>query len=282
MVFGTSLSVHRQRTNKLSIVKQTKTDKTMAKYEIIDGVGIIPDGEYEVESDAFKGCADLKSVVIPDSVTEIGVDSFRNCTSLTSVVIPKNLSSIFLRTFAGCPNLKDVKVVAENPWFDSREGCNAIISTKSNELVMGFSSTVIPDSVVKICSSAFEDCTGLTSIFIPASVKEIDGNAFSGCVDLESVEIAEGGITKIGLGAFSGCEKLKSIVIPDGVTEIDLFTFSKCYALRSITLPVGVEKINEGFSESKELEAIYVPAGTVEYYRERLSKELHDKIVELK
>ena len=41
----------------------------MAKYEIKDGAGIIPEGTIEIETDAFAGCVDLKSITIPSSVT---------------------------------------------------------------------------------------------------------------------------------------------------------------------------------------------------------------------
>ena len=44
----------------------------MAKYEIIDGVGIIPQGITTIGYEAFKYCKDLKTIIIPDSVTTIG------------------------------------------------------------------------------------------------------------------------------------------------------------------------------------------------------------------
>lgn len=42
----------------------------MAKYEIKDGVGIIPEGTTKVETGAFEECSDLKSIVIPNLVGE--------------------------------------------------------------------------------------------------------------------------------------------------------------------------------------------------------------------
>ena len=51
----------------------------MAKFEIKDGVAIIPEGTTEIEQSAFEDCASLKSVSIPNSVTSIGDNAFANC-----------------------------------------------------------------------------------------------------------------------------------------------------------------------------------------------------------
>ena len=51
----------------------------MAKYEVKDGVGIIPEGTTMIEKSAFENRSDLKSIVIPNSVTVIGQDAFRVC-----------------------------------------------------------------------------------------------------------------------------------------------------------------------------------------------------------
>ena len=58
----------------------------MAKYEIRDGVGIIPDGTTKIDDYAFQGCENLISVIIPDSITEIGRWAFVGCNNLTKEV----------------------------------------------------------------------------------------------------------------------------------------------------------------------------------------------------
>ena len=51
----------------------------MAKYEIKDGVGIIPEGTTKIEEFAFENCTELTSIVIPDTVTTIGEKAFCGC-----------------------------------------------------------------------------------------------------------------------------------------------------------------------------------------------------------
>lgn len=51
----------------------------MAKYEIKDGMGIIPAGTTEIEYQAFDDCTELTHVVIPDSVERIGTCAFSDC-----------------------------------------------------------------------------------------------------------------------------------------------------------------------------------------------------------
>ena len=43
----------------------------MAKFEIKDGVAIIPEGTTEI-GDTFYNCSSLESVIIPESVKKIG------------------------------------------------------------------------------------------------------------------------------------------------------------------------------------------------------------------
>ena len=59
----------------------------MAKYEVKDGVGIIPEWETEIEAEAFSECEDLREVVIPQWVRKIGSYAFSGCSFLTSISI---------------------------------------------------------------------------------------------------------------------------------------------------------------------------------------------------
>ena len=145
---------------------------------------------------------------------------------------------------------------------------------------------IIPNTVTKISSYAFENCINLTTVTIPDSVTEMD-YAFAGCEKISiatlpatlleyfpkqnlttvvinggtSIPAYDGGfyncknlisvtipdsVTSIGAGAFSECEKLTTIRLPNSITEIPAYAFRNCKNLTTITIPDSVTSIGDG------------------------------------
>ncbi|MBR5842383.1 MAG: leucine-rich repeat domain-containing protein [Bacteroidaceae bacterium] len=223
----------------------------------------IPESVTSIGEWAFGGCSSLTSITIPENVTSIGNNTFWGCSSLTSIIIPESITSIVNHAFYGCSKLTSITVDERNTVYDSRSGCNAIIETNSNTLILGCSTTIIPESVTSIENNAFNGCESLTSITIPEGITSIGEWAFAGCSSLTSITIPES-VTSIGMGAFSGCSSLTSITIPESVTSIEEFAFSGCSSLTSITLPESVTSIgNNAFYDCSSLTDAYCYAEDV-------------------
>ena len=219
----------------------------------------IPNSVTCIGNCAFYGCSDLTNIEIPNSVTSIGASSFCGCTSLTSIEIPSSVTKIESNSFLKCPNLTSIVVNVDNTAYDSRNNCNAIIETATNNLVSGCKNTTIPNDVKSIGEYAFSDCTNLTSIEIPSSVIILHNFAFLNCSNLTSIEIPSS-VTSIGWFTFSNCTSLTNINIPNSVTTIGGCSFDNCTSLTSIVIPDSVTSIAEdSFSRCTNL-TIYCEA----------------------
>ena len=243
----------------------------------------IPANVESIGDGAFSSCESLASVRIGNGVKSIGERAFSGCESLASIIeIPASVTNIGYGAFNGCPNLENITVDKKNPYYDSREGCNAVIKTLTNELVAGCKNSFIPNSVESIgesafscCSSlasvkipnsvksigegAFMECTSLTSINIPASVESIRDETFSGCSSLESVKIPTS-VKSIGESAFSGCTSLTSVEIPANVESVESATFEWCTSLASVEIPNSVEIIGSwAFIGCTSLASVEIP-----------------------
>lgn len=162
---------------------------------------------------AFYSCLNVKKIIIPNTVKEIDVGAFYECFSLESVVIPSSVTNIKGRIFIFCDSLKEVIVDKENPVYDSRDNCNAIIETKTNALISACSNSFIPNSIESINQMSFGESELLKEITIPSSVTKIEDEALTYCINLRKVEILCKKILDLGKDVLLGCFNLESLTI---------------------------------------------------------------------
>ena len=225
------------------------------------------EGLKTIESDAFASCSKLTSVIIPRTVSSIGNYAFNNCSKLTSVFIPKSVSSIGVGVFISCSELSQITVAAENEFYDSRNNCNAIINTKTNQLIAGCRNTIIPNSVQSIGVNAFYGHIGLASLAIPQSVTSIDASAF-GNNGLEQISVHHDNpiydsrdncnaiVRTDNDELILGC---KNTTVPNSITRIGNYSFNYCRGLTSIEIPSSVKAIGyDAFYSCNNLSSINV------------------------
>ena len=217
---------------------------------------------------AFNGCGGLTEVTIPNSIVSIGDYAFDGCSGLTELTIPNSVTSIGERAFYGCSGLEKIVVDIDNPYYDSREACNAVIRKDGNVLVVGCKNTLIPNSVTSIGDEAFYNCRSLTELVIPNSVTSIGNRAFEYCSGLTELTIPNS-VTSIGNYAFEYCSGLTELTIGNSVTSIGDWAFEDCSGLTELTIPNSVMSIGErAFSGCSSLEKIIV-ASDNPYYDSR-------------
>lgn len=119
----------------------------------------------------------------------------------------------------------------------------------------------------------------LQTIKLPQGITDIGDYAFNHCSFLTSIDFPVA-LNTIGNYAFFGCSPLKSIEIPSGVTGIGAGAFGDCSSLSTATFLGETPPVHIGhvFYQCTALSDIYVPAGSVDAYKETWF-EYADKIV---
>lgn len=181
-------------------------------YEGIDTTLILPkniDGNnYMIIDSAFSNYKFINELIISEGVMSFGELTFEN------------------------EYIEKISVHKDNPVFDSRENCNAIIETKRNMLILGCENTIIPNSVTSIGDCAFSCCLFKT-IDIPTSVTSIGSWAFAHCSNLTNISIPHG-VKRIKDFTFFGCKNLKEITMTNSILDIDFGVFDECDELEHV------------------------------------------------
>ena len=168
----------------------------------------------------------ISSIKIENGIDSIGNFAFSRNYIEGALFIPASVKWIGKGVLDNCTYLEKVEVDAGNPYYDSREGCNAIIETATNTLIAGCCNSKIPQGITKIAAHAFAGQFRLGSIDIPESVTYIGDYAFHYC-PFYRIKLPQG-LTYIGDYAFQMCNKLMEIEIPEHVTYIGEAALSNC------------------------------------------------------
>ncbi len=131
----------------------------------------IPSSVKVIEKWAFAECKALQEFTIPGHVEQIEHHAFNGC-NLREVFIPASVNFIGISAFACNRHLAKVVVSPDNPVYDSRDNCNAIIETKTNTMHTACVTTFFPRTVDKLADEVFNGLDRDT-LTIPRQLKAI-------------------------------------------------------------------------------------------------------------
>jgi hypothetical protein len=174
----------------------------------------------------FTESKQLSKVELNDGLEEIETCAFSYCPLLESITIPKTVKKLGVALFSGATGMRHLSVSPDNPIYDSREGCNAIIETASNELVVACENTsFIPKTVTTIGNNAFSGISSIETLTLPYSVTTLKDFAFQNCKKLSKV-IIPNNVKEVSFSAFLDCDNLGSIVIEDGTEPLEMTLYN--------------------------------------------------------
>lgn len=134
---------------------------------------------------------------------------------------------------------------------------------------------VLPDSLIKICSSAFFDFKNLQKISIPDSVTEIGKETFKNCANLKHISLSRN-LEYIPEYCFYGCKSLEALIIPDSVKNVGNNLFKECDSLEYIYLSKNlidfyggsVTELDNNYAEVyKKIKEVVMPKNSNCVYR---------------
>lgn len=190
-----------------------------------------------VDSCAFAGCPNLRSVVLPPCVTKIGKCAFQYSTNLQKVVLPDSLTTIPDRAFE-CTAIESISIPSK---VDSI-GKYAFATTKLK---------AIPDlaKVRRLAKGVFSECYEMKSFDIPEGIVSIDADAVSSLYNVTRIRVPRS-VRHIAPGAFGICADVVSVEFADGAQlrslESNCFFFTPVTNFPALTVPESIEEVAPG------------------------------------
>jgi hypothetical protein len=232
-------------------------------------------------------------VVIPETIDGLEVTELYGLAlydEVKTLYIPSSIKEISFYTFKYATGISEITVDTDSEYFTTENG--VLYNKQMTSLIrcpITYEGEIsIPESVEKICDSAYSHCTLITKVNIPKSVSVISEGAFYECSELTEINLPDnsielgssvfgyctsltsikipGGISHIGDHMFVGCSSLTDVVIEEGILKIEDDAFYNCVSLKNLTIPGSVTEIGDGvFSGNSSLEEITFPEGVQKF-----------------
>lgn len=211
----------------------------------------------EIQDFAFAFCSNLQSVSIPDSVRIIQRNAFYDCRQLFAVTIgpQSRLTYIGKRVFS-FTNLTQLKLPKsieklDDQWMEDTHEHFEVIIPEANKFYKFINGCLISQTIDrKIGGCIAYVRKNVENVVIPNSILKICHSAFSYCQSLQSLTWESNGnkplnILKIPSRAFYSCIKLKSFEIPSSIHIIDKYAFFYCCLLENLIFQLDLNQQSE-------------------------------------
>ena len=176
---------------------------------------------------------------IPEGVEVLECDFFFKNAKLRKITLPGTLRKMEANAFIHCPleNLELPEGLTEVPEFM----CECCRTLKK---------VVLPSTIKKILTGAFNGCRSLEEVNLPEGIEFIDESTFRLCESLKQVNLpSKLEIIRAELVYGSGIE---SIEIHHNIKEIGYWAFWGCKQLKCLAIPESVKRIGYGITSAHE------------------------------
>lgn len=223
----------------------TALGKNAFKYSSVETLSL-PSTLREIKIGALTLCNKLKSLNIPEGIETIEKDVVGLCEELESISFPSTMKSFDpISNLSSCPQLKSIVIHPDNPVYDSRDKCNAVIETKTSSLIRACKGTTIPPTVTTLAKQSFKNIL-LDSLYVPETVE------FISAASIEAKKVCAKNMNtwcgfNLGTEPYAGSINLRNselylddklivdAIIPNSVKTIQNFYFYT--KLRSVSIP---------------------------------------------
>jgi len=221
-----------------------------------------------IEDFAFHKCSFVSSLLISNILTKIGNNSLKQCSNISGVLqFPATLLDVGVESFRGCSKITGLNFLsstvsqsANTVGVSLGAGCFRECSELIGSTMIAGNTLVIPNNVISIGDSAFQDCAKIQSVNIGSgltSANSFGEMVFKDCVGLTRVTLAFSFFAK----NVSGQYVVKKAVLATPSTNPNDFnnSFSGCSGLGvGVTNPPsGTIQIQSGATNWTPTRAIF-------------------------
>ena len=178
----------------------------------------------------FSGCYGLQGFNIPEGVTSIGASAFQGCANAVFSVNVNNFAPT-AAVFMGCRRLTGtLNIIADEIPHDAFSStgitslfCKANKTTRTTGGGAFFAcielARVELTDIKEIGSFTFNACTALSLAIIGDTVTKIDSSAFLNCSTLARLVVKAATPPTLASNTLNGCSNLTAIYVPDEAVE---------------------------------------------------------------